>query len=143
VAHIVPDASFLAHALITSQLTITAQAEYIRAIADPTTRWTTSAAVYLEFGSLLRKMAIRKQLTQPEAQELFDILHDLPADRHHISSRLTARAWEIATVLGQTDVFDAFGLAVAEDVDGTLWTSDRRFFNAAAAFAPNRIEYIP
>ena len=142
-AHIVPDASFLCHALVRTQRTAEAQTKYLEAIMNPDIRWTTSAAVYLGFGSGLRKLGERGTLGRDEELELFATLNDLPADRYGISARLTQRAWEIAHRLRQTDVFDSFGLAVAEEVDAVLWTSDLRFFNAAAPFAPDRIEYVP
>ncbi len=59
------------------------------------------------------------------------------------SDAVLARAWSFAGQLGQSDVFDSLGYAIAEEIGAEFWTSDLRFSNAAAHARLSSIRYIP
>ena len=67
-----------------------------------------------------------------EAEQILEVVQAITLVRVGTSPALLDRAWEIATLLGQSDVFDSLGYAVAEAEGAEFWTSDRRFANATA-----------
>lgn len=94
---------------------------------------TSTDALFLEYLSLLRKATNRGHVTSVEADRAFQELRHLDILIIPLDDHLLARAYELAKLLGQSDVFDAAGYAVAEAYGAEFWTSDRRFANAASA----------
>jgi predicted nucleic acid-binding protein len=60
-----------------------------------------------------------------------------------MSEALIRHAWSTANDLGQSDVFDSLGYAVALARDGEFWTSDQRFANAAANRGLPNVVFVP
>lgn len=138
---IVPDCSFLAHALLTTQLTPQAAAALAEASAAGDV-FIASDALPAEFLSLLRKAVTRRDLPPALAEAVRDWFDRLDVVRVEVSAAVLARAWELAVRLNLSDVFDALGYAVAESEGGQFWTSDLRFVNAAEPLGLAGIRYI-
>lgn len=104
-------------------------------------RLVVTVTIVVEFLSLLRALTTRRQLSGAEAETLKRKLSELD---HPIEgpAGLLDRAWELATALGQSDVFDAYGYATAEWLDSEFWTSDRRFFNAVRSAGLQRVRLV-
>lgn len=141
-ARIVPDASFVAHALLPSQRTEDASLVFASAVANRTNQWFLPAALFLEWPSLVRKSVNRGEMQAGSGDRLFRVIQNLPGPRVATTRALIERAWEISIRSQQSDLFDSFGLAAAELLDAEFWTSDVRFGNATAPFAADRVKYI-
>ena len=80
----------------------------------------------------LRRRVARGELARRRAQEALDDLADLPLVRHpHLP--LSPRVWAMRERLS---AYDATYVALAEGLDASLLTSDRRFARGAAGIAP-------
>jgi len=80
----------------------------------------------------LRRRVARGDLARRRAQEALDDLADLPLVRHpHLP--LSPRIWALRERLS---AYDATYVALAEGLDASLLTSDRRFARGAAGIAP-------
>ena len=84
----------------------------------------------------------RRQITTVEADEAFAELRSLDILILPLDDNLLARAYELAKLLNQSDVFDAAGYATAEAYGADFWTSDRRFANAAQAAGLDNVRFI-
>ncbi len=100
-------------------------------------------SLFLEYESLLRKAVNRRQITVREADNAFEDLRSLQVTIIPLDEPLLARAYELAKLLGQSDVFDAAGYATAEAYGAEFWTSDRRFANAANTANLGSVRFIP
>jgi predicted nucleic acid-binding protein len=77
-----------------------------------------------------------------DARGFFDDFLLIPAVVIEASDFAKA-SFELALRLGQSDSFDATGYAIAEAIGGELWTSDRRFVNAATSAGLTAARLIP
>jgi predicted nucleic acid-binding protein len=98
--------------------------------------WTNSgtevAAPYLfiyETTSVLRNRVYRKELTQKEADDALGILVGLGIAYVHPPSILQS-AWELARRFNRPTAYDCFYLALAQEQGCSLWTGDKRLYNA-------------
>ena len=98
--------------------------------------------VLVEFASMLRGFVVRGGMPPREGKALLDALLDTTflVYSHDDSYR---RGFELATVLGQSDAFDATGYAIAERLNAEFWVSDRRFANAAASRTLPGVRFVP
>jgi predicted nucleic acid-binding protein len=91
--------------------------------------------IWYEVTSTLRKRLHRATMNVTETRHALDTLLDLPVLIFETPD-LNRAALAIATDLGQPVAYDAYYLAVAEELDCPLWTADERFYNAAKALFP-------
>jgi predicted nucleic acid-binding protein len=83
-----------------------------------------------EVASVLRRKAHQGEITDAEAREALRLLDLL--DIWLVSDPVLIRtAYELASSLGQTSVYDFLYLALAEREQCDLWTADARFAEAA------------
>ncbi len=95
----------------------------------------------LEFGSLVRKAVTRRELALECANAIVQDAIDLLEPSVWFPETFF-RAYELASRLNQSDIFDAAGYATAETLDAEFWTSDRRFANAAAHAGLQHVRFI-
>ena len=86
-------------------------------------------------------MVVRGDLDGEQAVAARDRLLGMPV-RLSSPRSLFTRAWEIATELQRSQVYDSFYLATAELLDTRLWTADERFYNAAVGRFEDRIRLL-
>ncbi len=87
-----------------------------------------------EVTNVLHQQVVKGELTVPGAVTLIDDLQSL-VDLHSLP-HLHGRALELASELGQGAAYDCHYLALAEALDGELWTADERFHRAASPAFP-------
>jgi len=75
---------------------------------------------------VLRRAVARGAMTARRAEQSIAVLASLPCRRHGHSA-LRARCWQLRANLS---TYDAVYVALAEALDGTLLTCDRRLANA-------------
>ncbi len=92
--------------------------------------------IWPEVANALRREVVGQALRRSDAQHALQLLLGLPL-RMHPTERLAAVALEAALALKLT-VYDAMYVVLADVVDATLVTADRRLAQAAA-----RAELIP
>ncbi len=95
----------------------------------------------LEIASLIRKQINRGNMTANEGRDLLDDIIDALEPAAWLPELLLP-AYELASRLNQSDIFDALGYTTAEALDAEFWTSDRRFANAARQAALGNIRFI-
>lgn len=135
------DTSFLAHALVSTQMT-EAAADALQEIVRTGDERIVPLPMVVEFGSLLRKSVTQGRITGPEARAVYFEMLDI-AESVSPPQEVLRRGYELAEELGQSDTFDSTGYALAEAFDGEFWTSDRRFANAAANAGMTRVRLSP
>jgi predicted nucleic acid-binding protein len=135
------DTSLLVHATVARQQTSAARAALTQIVAEGH-RMFGAPGLHLEYPSLLRRLISQRRLAQDEGDALFGAFLASDIIPVPLSTPLQERAWELARRLGQSDTFDAMGYAVAEEIDGEFWTSDRRFANAASGARLARVRFI-
>jgi predicted nucleic acid-binding protein len=82
----------------------------------------------VETDSILRqKVALRRELTDAQAERAFASLQGLPIKTSH-SPEQRERAWEIACAFQFPTVYDATYLALAELRRCEFWTADEKLF---------------
>ncbi len=88
-----------------------------------------------EATSVIRNHVFRKQLSAQAGRRAFDalLIQDI-ALIHPVG--LETRAWELAEAFNRPTVYDAFYLALAEMLDGELWTADHRLYHAVQGALP-------
>lgn len=86
------------------------------------------ALITLELGNVITKKIRRAELTRHEGEAILKELKHLPLQRH-ADDRLFPSAYDLALDTRQS-LYDCLYLALAEAVDGTLITADRRFYTA-------------
>lgn len=137
-AFVVIDTSFLSHALIQSQQSAAAL-EAMEVASRSEIAFLLPEPVMVEFLSFLRSSVVRSRIDRSEAARIATLALSLDRLSGQLPLTVLNRAWEIATRLGQSDVFDAYGYATAEWLDAELWTADKKFANAAAGAGLNRV----
>lgn len=90
------------------------------------------ALLRIEAANALRTLAGRGETTPAKALALLDLLQTAPVTLVDADDVLEARALEMALALGHP-VHDCVYLALAERMDRTLVTADRRFLRALEA----------
>lgn len=90
------------------------------------------ALLRIEAANVLRTLAAKGALPAEDADALFDLLQDAPMDIVDPDDPLEVRALELALKLG-LPVYDCIYLALAERLERTLITADRRLLNALRA----------
>ncbi|MBV1705033.1 MAG: type II toxin-antitoxin system VapC family toxin [Hyphomicrobiales bacterium] len=82
----------------------------------------------VEVAHVLRRRAMRGEMDAGRAREALDDFAELPLRRHEHTD-LLARAWSMRANLS---AYDAIYVALAEAIDATLLTCDKRLAAAAA-----------
>jgi predicted nucleic acid-binding protein len=90
-----------------------------------------------ETTSVLRTRVYRKEITQSEAGEALRILALLDIT-YHQPGAIRESSWELARRFNRPTAYDAFYLALAQDEGSSLWTGDKRFYNAVK----DQIEWV-
>jgi predicted nucleic acid-binding protein len=134
------DTSFLIHALVPLQATPEATAE-LRDIRRE--ELIASPGVHLEFASFLRKLLTRGLIDNGEGQEMLGVFLRLRVQPIPIGEAELREAWDLASLLNQSDIFDSMGYVLARQAEAEFVTSDRRFGNAAGAQSLGGVRYIP
>ena len=87
-----------------------------------------------EVANALHRRVIEETLSMVEAIALMDdLLSPELGLELHSPSGLHQRGLELASLLRQPAVYDCIYLALAETLNGELWTADRTFFRAAGS----------
>ena len=86
------------------------------------------AFMMLELGNVLAKKIRREELTRNEGDAILKELKQLPLQRH-VDERLFPAAYALACDIHRS-LYDCLYLALAEAVDGTMITADRKFYAA-------------
>ena len=94
------------------------------------------AFMMLELGNVLAKKIRREELTRSEGDAILKELKQLPLQRH-VDERLFPTAYALACDTHRS-LYDCLYLALAEAVDGTMITADRKFYAALADGAYGR-----
>ena len=124
------DTSFLAHALIPAQRT-TGAGDALRRLVTGDAPVFMCSSTLIEFGSLIRKLTTRQQLSVTESRDLMEQARDLATTFVAVSIEDVVEGFELSVRLGQSDSFDATGYVVAQRLSASFWICDRRFANAA------------
>lgn len=82
----------------------------------------------LEVGNVVAKKIRRAELTREEGDIVLKELKNLPL-RRHADERLFRAAYELALDTSRS-LYDCLYLALADAIDGTMVTADRKFFTA-------------
>lgn len=82
-----------------------------------------------ETSSVLRNRVYRQELTQKEADDALGILASLAISYLHPLT-IQQSAWELARRFNRPTAYDCFYLALAQHQGCTLWTGDKRLYNA-------------
>ena len=138
---VVPDCSFLAHAVLPTQQTPDA----VAALEEITVNGHTLIApivLFSEFPSLLRKLVNQRRMSPTEGGEFFEMFLRLAIEPIAMTRAALQESWALATRLGQSDTFDSMAYVVAVDQGATLWTCDRRFANAARAAGLTSVRFF-
>ncbi|CAI4034070.1 PIN domain-containing protein [Nitrospira tepida] len=85
---------------------------------------------WLEIGNVLCKKIRRAELRPEEAEFILGELRHIPL-RLHPDERLFGAAYDLA-LCTRRSLYDCLYLALAEAIEGTLVTADRKFFVALA-----------
>ncbi len=86
----------------------------------------------LEFASVLKSGLVRGRLSTTRAAEALSDYRSLPVNRHRHEALLE----RILELRDNFSVYDACYVALAERVDATLITADRRLVAAVRAYLP-------
>ena len=82
-----------------------------------------------ETTSALRFLLSQKEITAKEAEEALSTIHRLYVEIIDEDEELCLRALELAGKLGQSKVYDALYLALAEKLVADFWTTDQKLAN--------------
>jgi len=85
---------------------------------------------WYEVTSTLTKAVFFKQLTQAEAQQALSLLHRLDMQIVTADEALIDAAMAWTFQLKRAAAYDSFYLALAQQLDTVLWTTDKKLFNA-------------
>ena len=86
--------------------------------------------IFSEFGNTLWKKTVRGELNGDQVREAISLFQDLPL-RVHRDRWLLQRATDLACLLAHP-VYDCYYLALAEILETTVVTADRKFVNKVA-----------
>ena len=85
-----------------------------------------------EGASAIRLKVTRKQVSEEIAETAFSDFQALLRNiRFSIPSDLNLRAWKLAKQLKQSQVYDAYYLALAENLGCEFWTADDKLYFSA------------
>jgi predicted nucleic acid-binding protein len=82
-----------------------------------------------ETTSAVRAYLAQKQINLEEAEKALGTIHALRVEIIDEDKALCLRALELAGMLGQSKAYDAFYLAVGEQMQAEFWTADERLSN--------------
>ncbi len=97
-------------------------------LRGPDLRLSVPAFFWLEIGNVLAKKIRRDELTRDEGDYILRELRHLPLQRH-ADERLLHPAYVLA-LQTRRSLYDCLYLALAEALDGSLVTADRKFYSA-------------
>jgi predicted nucleic acid-binding protein len=123
---VVIDASIILAAVIPSEVSHDVAN---RALVAWSSRGTTLSApplIYAEITAVLRKLSSTGRITQPDAEVLLTTIFALPIQILY-NTDVYSEALILAHRYNLVRAYDTQYLAVAEQVNGTLWTADRKF----------------
>lgn len=136
------DTSVLIQYLVPEEFQPQAEALVLDAL-EASIRLVAPAFAWAEIGSVLRKKIRSGLLSPEEALGCFDDFCQLPID-YIDTSRIRARAWEIAEHYQLPTLYDAVFLACAESVgvDCQFWTADKSLLNQLAQARPDYVQEL-
>lgn len=82
-----------------------------------------------ETASAIRFLCSHKEISSDEAGEALRTIHGLRVEIINEDEELSLRALELAGKLNQSRAYDAFYLALAENLAVDFWTLDERLYN--------------
>ena len=89
----------------------------------------------VEVANVLHQRVRKGRVSRQEAARLIQRLLDSGVEFREPAG-LHTRAIELASQLGQSAVYDAHYLALAEMIDCELWTADQRYYRAVRSAYP-------
>ena len=89
----------------------------------------------VEVANVLHQQVRQGRVSRQEAARLIQRLMDSGVELREPAG-LHTRAIELASQLGQSAVYDAHYLALAELIDCELWTADQRYYQAVRSAYP-------
>ncbi|WP_447974452.1 type II toxin-antitoxin system VapC family toxin [Nitrospira sp. Kam-Ns4a] len=119
--------------------------EAAQRLRQPGLRLSVPAFFWLEIGNVLVKKIRRGELAREEGDYILKELRHLPLQRH-ADERLLRPAYALA-LQTRRSLYDCLYLALAEALDGSLVTADRKFYSAVTKEEQGRrllwVEDIP
>lgn len=92
--------------------------------------------------SAIRLKVTRKQISEELAESAFQDFQELLQDMKLLNPPdLSQHAWNLAKELRQSQVYDAYYLALAEILDCEFWTADRKLYSSVHHDFP-RIKHL-
>jgi predicted nucleic acid-binding protein len=82
--------------------------------------------------SAIRRAVFAGRVSEPTGNQALEDLLALPVDTRPITAAHCRAAMAWAKRLGQARAYDAFYLALAEELTAEFWTADRRLASGAA-----------
>ena len=82
-----------------------------------------------ETGSVIRNKIFRDEIALDEGKEAARVLNAQEVIFYH-SQMIEERAWDLAVTYEKPTLYDAFYLAVAEEIGAEFWTADKRLVNS-------------
>jgi predicted nucleic acid-binding protein len=95
-----------------------------------------------ECASAIRRYVHRDMITPQEGLTAIDDLITLEVDVAPMTHAHCRAAYAWAERLGQSRAYDGFYLALAEELDGTFFTGDRRLANGARQLGLSWVQWI-
>ena len=90
----------------------------------------------VEVSNALHRRVVRAEMSVQEGARLIERLLSSGIELHE-TANLHGRSLELASLLDQGPVYDAYYLVLAEALECELWTADERFYVAASSVAQN------
>ncbi|HUS15296.1 MAG TPA: type II toxin-antitoxin system VapC family toxin [Chloroflexia bacterium] len=95
-----------------------------------------------EATSAIRATVYTRQISIEEGRVALRDMFDLPIETLQITAESCQAAFEWAARLQQAKAYDAFYLAVADELNAEFWTADRRLVNGARQAGMARVHWI-
>ena len=126
---VVIDASIIIAAVIPSEVSHLVANQALTVWSSAGTTLIAPPLLYAEVTAVLRKLSSTGRLTQMQAEQLLETICALPIEIIH-DIAVYETALKLAHRHNLVRAYDTQYLAVAEQVNGTFWTADRRFVQA-------------
>lgn len=91
----------------------------------------------MENYSTIRKKVVRHQISPNQAQKAFTIIKQIPIELFSPTQPLLDQAYQIATQLNQTIIYDSLYLALAINQQAIFLTLDTKFLKPAKTLYPH------
>lgn len=88
-----------------------------------------------EVANTIRRHMVRDQLSLPRAYEILARFHSFPIE-YELSPEIHQTALAVAERYGLPAAYDAHYIALAQSLDCSLWTDDRRLLRAVSGHLP-------